>query len=90
MGLTKGYVMEIATRQSQRSQGVTRALRQAGWKERFVGKSADGHSLTFRPSAASDRHAALIRAVEYARQVEREARGTVAILEAYAKQEGAL
>jgi hypothetical protein len=88
--LTKGYVVEVCTRQSQLAQLVTRSLRQAGWKERYVGKSANGQSLTFRDSTSADRREALLRAVEYARQLEQSAQATLAVLETYAKQEGAL
>lgn len=90
MGLTKGYVVEVATRQSQRAQLVTRSLRQAGWRERYAGRSENGKGMVFRESTSEDRRAAILRAVEYARQVEQEARGTLTVLEAYARQEGAL
>ena len=86
--ITKTYVTECATRQSQHAQAVTRALRMAGWKERYVGQAPDHKSLTFRPSSSQDRRDGLQRALHYAREVEREASGIRQLIQAYVEQEG--
>lgn len=78
----KGKVIELAVQQSQAAQALTRALRAHGWKTRWDGGE-------FRPATDEDRQEWAQRALDWARNVERNTTATRTWVEAWAKREGA-
>lgn len=80
--ITKRKAQEVATRQSQRAQSVTAAMRAHGWRVRYVGTE---RSATDDGDRAKWAQAAL----DNARAIARDAEATLSWLEAWARQEGA-
>jgi hypothetical protein len=89
--ITKKRVVEAATQQSQNAQAVTAALRSHGWKTAWDPIQTDkGTIAASRLTTDEERKQRLVRAVNAARAVARDAEAVLSWVEAYAKQEGAI
>jgi hypothetical protein len=82
MAATKRNALELATRQSQNAQRVTRAIRAHGWKTHWrAGESVESDDAYRRETAQE--------ALDFARIVERDARAIRTHIEAWARTQGA-
>lgn len=81
MAVKKGDVVKVATRQSQRAQGLTAALRSHGWRTHYGAGERRANDADYRQQKAKE-------ALDYARAVERDAATVREWVEAWAATQG--